>query len=641
MKPMITGKGYAGRVLRVDLSTGRVTSEPLDIGLARSVIGGWGYNAKLALDETRPHADAYASDSLIVIGAGVLGGTLAPCADKSFATYKCPATGVIGAAVGSTRLSSMLKWAGYDHLVITGRADNPVFLKIADDDVELCDADFIWGKDIYQATDELSRRLGGKFVIACTGPAGENGVNISLVLIDKCATLGRTLGGVFGAKNLKAIAVYGSRGLRVADRKGFMSIVDKLTENHRQDPLRDNWTRLGLHFILPVWAKAGHFIRNNGAEVYPENEVMERFGAHLYEQMKRRTLACTSCMAGDKAVVELREGEHAGQCTSVSLGLISVLAFGMKCGAEGLDQAMANLDMANRYGIDAMGFSALVDWAMELYNRGIITASDTGGLPLIPGYQTTKVLLEQVMRREGLGEILAGGWLEAIRRIGRGSEKYAIHIKGGDPDFDPRITLGVETLGQATNPRGAHDMPAGGLTVALGRGPEFFAKMARRMGFTGEAIQRVALEPGGENLGRYLAHYENWCTVLNCLGLCFRLQSSRLYDASTCAQLYTAATGLETTPEELVESADRAFNIYKFANVREGFDRRQDRFPEKWLTQPIKFGDKELRLSDYFKTKAVTPQDVEKLLDSYYEERGWDIARGVPTRAKLDKLGLR
>lgn len=636
---MEKGIGFAGNILYVDLGSGKVWKEPLNVTDARSVVGGWGMNALLAYRHLRPGIDPYSPESPIVFGAGVLGGTLAPCADKVFATYRCPATGTVGTAVGSTRLSAMMKWAGYDHVIVSGKAEKPVYLKIADDDVEICDAASLWGLDIAEATDALNRRNGGQAVVVCIGPAGENLVNIAMALINKCSTLGRTLGGVMGSKNLKAVVVHGTKGLKVAHDRRFMQTVDELTEKHRADPLRENWSRLGLFHIVPVWARAGHFIHKSGSEVYPRDAMLERFGPQIYEPRKRGTIACTSCMAGDKSVVSV-EGNDSSCQSSFSLAMMAVLAFGVRCGIDNLDQALYCLDLANRYGVDALGFANLYDWAVDLSTRGIISREDTGGLDLRYGFETTVRVLEQVKRREGFGHILAQGWLGAIKAVGRDSERHAIHIKGGDPDFDPRVTFGVETLGQATNPRAAHDMPVGGLMIALGREPDFFAKIARRIGIPEEAMRRTALEPPGDNLGRFLVHYENWCTVLNSLGICFRMQSSRLYSAESCAELYSSATGYETSVKELMAAAERAFNVYKAANVREGFDRTDDRFPEKWTKEPLRFGDEEMRIMDYFKTRYISPEDFEQILDSYYDEHGWDLRRGIPTKGKLTALGL-
>ncbi len=635
--------GYAGRILRVDLTTGTVEAEELDTALARKFIGGWGLNAKLTYDYTKPGTDPYSPQNPIVMGAGVLVGTLCPSTPKSFITSKCPSAGTVTTAVGSMNLGACLKWAGYDHVVMTGKAERPVYLKIVDDDVEIRDASDLWGKDLVEATDELRKRHGGTCSILCIGPAGENLIRIAIALINKVSTIGRTLGGNMGSKNLKAIVVDGTRGIQVADAKGFMEVVESLNERFMKDPLRENWTKLGLFFVQPVWASAGHIATKNRRElISPEaaDELVKRFGPDEFLKIKSRTLSCVSCMSADKAALEVKDGPFAGHVTALSTPMELSAGYGL--GLPDMNWSAEYCDLFNRYGVDFMTFHSLFDWAVDLYENGVIGKEDTGGIELRRGmgFDAMVELLKMAVNREGFGDILSQGWLGAIERIGKGSERYAIHIKGTEPDFDARTSFGVEAFGQVTNPRGGHDMPVGGLTVAVGREPDFFKKIAVKQGFPPEAVERVFVPPGFD-LGRMQVHYEHWAEVLNCLGICFRMQSSRLHTIDTCAQLYSAATGIETTPAELTRAAERAFNIYKALNAREGFSRKDDKFPERWVSEPFKKGVEEIWLSDYFKSRTLNREDVEKTLDAYYEERGWNVESGIPTRWKLEELGMK
>lgn len=632
--------GYAGQILKVDLTTGKVQREPLDIALAEAFIGGWGLNAKLAFDLIKPNTDALSSEMPLIFGAGVLNGTLAPSAPKSFLTTKCPASGTISTAVGSGYFGSMLKWAGYDHLVITGRAEQPVYITIQDDEVKINDARHLWGKDIIEATDELHSQYGFNSSIACIGPAGERGVRIGLMLIDKCATLGRSNAANLGSKNLKAIVVHGTKGVAVCHRDRFKTIIDGLRDEALKDPLRDKWIQLGLYLVFDTWAKAGYFIHLNQTQIYPEKEAIEQYGVERFLRLQHSSISCPSCLVPDKFQLEIKTGEFAGLRMATSTANTMALSFGIKNDVGGLEPAVKLLDMANRLGIDCLTFSAVLDFCVDLYEKSIINKADTEGVELKRGFETTARLLEMTAKVEGFGKVLGMGWLGVIQRLGRGAEKYAYHIKGTEPDFDARVSLGVEALGAVTNPRGAHDMPVGGLTIAKGRNPDFFKKVMARRGFTDKDIERIIVAPGFD-LGRLLAHYENWATVLNCLGICFRMQSSRLYDLPTCADIYSAATGIDKKPEELLKAAERAYNIYRAANAREGFGRKDDRFPKRWL-EPLKHPDKEKEtvLKDYFGVALVSAQDVEVMLDRYYQEKGWDMKTGVPSRSKLMELGL-
>jgi aldehyde:ferredoxin oxidoreductase len=536
-----------------------------------------------------------------------------------------------------------MKWAGYDHVIITGKAEKPVYLKIVDDDVEICDAADLWGKDLSDATDILRERHGGTCSITCIGPAGEKMLKIAIALINKVVTMGRSLGGNMGSKNLKAIVIDGTKGLKVADPKKFMELSGALNEKFMNDPLRENWTKLNLFFIQPVWANAGHISNHNQRDLVSgeeQDDMLKRFGAEAFAKTRLRSLSCTACGSGDKAVVEVKEGPFAGSIAELSTPLL--LSFCYQLGMNDINEAVKYCDLVNRYGLDFLTFHTVLDWAVDLYENEVIGKEDTGGIELKygMGFDAMVNLLELTIQQEGFGKILGCGWLEAIERIGKGSEKYAIQIKGTEPDFDPRASFGVEAFGQVTNPRGGHDMPVGGLTVAVGRPPEFFKKIAKKQGYPPEAMERIFVPPGFD-LGRLQVHYEHWAEVLNSLGICFRMQCSSLYNVDIGSQIYTAATGIEMTPAELVRSGERAFNIYKALNVREGFSRKDDKFPERWIKEPLKKKGKEIPITDYFKSKNLTPEDFEKILDNYYEERGWDIESGIPTRAKLEELGMK
>jgi aldehyde:ferredoxin oxidoreductase len=216
------------------------------------------------------------------------------------------------------------------------------------------------------------------------------------------------------------------------------------------DPLREQWTKLALHFVVPLWLKAGHlFMWDHGQATMPEKEGMEIFGPDKYVEIRKSTLACVACRSGDKAVFELKSGKYAGLVTPFSCPV--VMGYSLKLGIEDINELAKLLEMENRYGIDSCSFSGLVDWATDLYERGIITKEDTGGLELKQGdFETILKLLELTAKREGFGDILADGWLGAIKRIGRDSGKHAIIMKGVDPDFDARVSFGVETFGAST-----------------------------------------------------------------------------------------------------------------------------------------------------------------------------------------------
>lgn len=635
---MKTG-GYAGNILLIDLTTGKVKREPLENESASKYIGGWGMNARLAYDLIKPGMDAYTPEMPLIFGAGLLTGTLSPGSSKSFFTTKDAASGTVVTAVGSLAFGTRLKWAGYDHLIITGKRESPVYLKIIDDDIELCDADDLWGCDVIETTKKLKSRYGGSSSVACIGPAGENLVKIAILLNDYCSTLGRSFAANLGFRKLKAIVINGTKGIRVADRKRFMKTVDEMTEKAMQDPLREKWTHQGVYSLFHLWASAGYFTCKNASEVYPENDAFEIYGPQHFDRVKKRVIGCPSCITPDKFLLQFGNGEFQGLEMMFSTPMVPAHSFGIRNELSNFDRACWMFYQANRLGLDGMTLSSLIGFVTDLYQRGVITKSDTDGLELKLGFETTKKLLEMTAAREGFGAILAEGFGGVIKRFGHGEEAY--QIKGTEPDFDARGSFGVEAFGSVVNPRGAHDMPVGGLTVAKGRKPDFFQKVASKIGYVPEDAMRRIFTEDGFDLGRFTAHYENWATMLNCLGICFRMQNSALYNNRIAAELYSAATGIEKNPQELLKDAERTYNLYKMLNVREGFSRKDDRFPDHWF-EPLKRPDKgeNLILTDYFGGKCLTREEVERMLDAYYEEKGWDIEKGIPTREKLIELGI-
>jgi aldehyde:ferredoxin oxidoreductase len=562
---------------------------------------------------------------------------LCPGTPKVFALYK-NADSAITSGSGGGSLGSMLKWAGYDGVVITGKASKPVYLKIIDDEVEICDAAGVWGKGIIDTHEELRRRHGEGCSTLCIGPAGENLVKIAIALIDACPHLGRGMGTIMGSKNLKALVVYGTKGVKVADLDRFMKSVDSLVDRGMKDRLRESWVKLGLNFVQDAWLTAGHKLWKHQSETVPTEEVKRVYGPEEYTKVKKYSISCPSCLACDKAVIELKEGEYAGLILPLSSPILDLAA---SFGIYDVNKSAKMQWTFNQYGIDMINWLGEFDWAVDLYERGILTKEDTGGLELRFGdFDVIVKLIEMTLNREGFGDILSEGQLGAIKRIGRGSEKYAVHIKGCYPDFDGRVSLGVEVFGSAVSPRPSYDMPISGLTVAKGRKPDFFKKVAPMMGYPPEVVERV-VTPEGWDLGRFQAHYEDWGMVFNSIGVCFRMQNSVIYNnPPLLAELYSAATGKEMAPSQIVKAGERIYNLWRAVNAREGFSRKDDKFPEKWFQEPIKHGDKQAVLRDYFGVGPVSQDDVERMLDAFYDEKGWEVSTGIPTLQKLRELGL-
>ena len=447
------------------------------------------------------------------------------------------------------------------------------------------------------------------------GQAGENLVKISIASVDKAGTLGRGgLPAVMGSKNLKAIVVQqGSREINIAHRLALQKLVNNLHERML------NWP--GRSFIV-----------DNGLIPAPPDMT------ELYHRT-RKPLACPSCPLADKQVVMLSEGPYAGLQTYMTH--LIVFRFDAKSSAEAYEQSIKYSDTLNRYGVGLLNFTHLLSAMVELYQKGVLNKEDTGGLELKNDLETALRLAQMTVHREGLGEVMAEGLAVAAQRLGAAAEEHIVHIKGQSIvlDADPRLNgLGTMEFAQITSPRGAHIAAGGSPSSQPGRPLSDFVRHGERMGIPEEALTRV-VGTNSFNPGRYCRYSEDWYSLFNCLSLCNRAQVNRFYHVKTIAELYSAVTGINMTPVQLMKASERAWTIGKLLNVREGFDRKEDKAPEAWFKTLVQEG-KEYRCTDYFGTSILTREDVEGFLDDYYDERGYDKESSLPTRQKLKELGL-
>jgi aldehyde:ferredoxin oxidoreductase len=612
--------GFAGTVLVVDLSRGVITKEPLDPGLARDFIGGLGLTVKLAYDNLEPGTDALAPENPIVLGAGALVGTDLPASSRLFSITKLPTSGTIGwSGAGGVTFACMMKNAGYDQIVIKGRADRPVYLEIIDDQVTLRDASPLWGLGVSATCEALWKNYERPAGVVAIGQGGENGVKFSMAYVDRIATLGRGgFGAVMGAKNLKAIVARGSRGVSVADRKGYKTLRKSIFERMRAYPHLKEWQEMGLINSFP----------------FVEKET--------YLHIKKRRVACVSCPIGCKDVVEIRDGDLKGQvvCSSSAINLFTPIIYGMKDYREAI-KLIADLD---EYGLDMFEFMGLMVFAKALVEDGLISRDRAEPKIVVESIASMEVWAAKIARREGLGDVLADGFPGVIEAFGEKAEALApALVKGMHPYAGPGAALpwhlfGTMELGQVLDPRGPHVGSSGSPTYFARRPLEVFPKHLDRMGVPEDEIARLLPqgdegEIAGLSVGGLLRHSHRWFAILGSLGVCARAQINRFYSASFCAEAYEAVTGIETPVSALRERADRAWTLLRLANLREGFQReREEVLPRKW------FGDRGFQ--DYVSEKPLTVEESEQMIDDYYREWDWDPKTGVPTQQALDRLGL-
>jgi len=618
----------------------------VDEQVDRDLIGGCGVGWMLAAEHLPPQADPLSPENLIIINPGILVGTLTPGTPKTSMITKYPTFAsddgryYIGASTGGGRYFGIgLNRAQCHHLVISGKAPSPVYLRIRDEKVELIDADDLWGRGIEEVSNELVKRDGAETGALVIGTAGENLVRNSLTIIDKTDSLGRGgLGAVMGSKNLKAIAVNGSGDVEVADIEAFYTVYQDLKKRILQWPKREHWIKLGLaagwdtfkHTQYPgIWSKA---------------EWDELYGEKTRLETVEEVIPCNSCMLSCRIKWKIKGGEFDGEVGYGSPFSKSATS-GMLLGERDFRKMIHLVADANSVsGMDFYTTTRIIDFVTKLYEIGRLCKEDTGGLELHRDYDTYYKLYQMMIRREGFGEILSDGWLRLKKEFGIDPQEYwyAGICKGMDFIYDARPSnLHPLMMSFFTRPRPHH----GGShtrTNSRNKTMEEIREQVEAWGLATEVVDRIFTEAnytGKFNVGRYTKHMEDMMRVKNSIGLCAIYAYQGLILGNDIARMYNAATGENVSAGELIQRGERISNLAKIVNVREGFDRKDDKVPELWF-RPMDTPEGRIEMKDYFNTKSITKEDAEKLLDDYYDERNWDIHNGTPTIEKLTELRL-
>jgi aldehyde:ferredoxin oxidoreductase len=637
--------GYVGKILYVDLTSGKVETQQLDENVIKEFLGGWGINYRLEYDLLKPGTDPLSPENPIVIGVGPLCGTLAPGSGKVMATMKLPICAskheekyIVGTAVsGSNIFAAMMKSAGYDHVVITGRAKKPSYLKIVDDDVEICDASDLWGKrDVDETSDELANRYRGKTGKAGTwviGKAGENLLMASLGFVDGVHTMGRWGGAaVLGSKNLKAVVVLGTKGVKIADPKRFMALVNRRRKQIMSHP----------RFGLPV---SNLFMETSSAYGIPL--VKSPYSGNVFENTKYESYACSSCLEPCKQAHEIKEGRFAG--TTMKDPLL-VIYEDEKIGRLKLpnhEEAMKLVSLLHRHGMCMFTGGRMLHFVTRLYERGLISIQDTGGLELRTGDIDSYIqLLEKWVNREDIGDYMAQGWFALSERVGVNAatdfEDGVPIVRGNDVLHDVRWGQYGPAwfLGQVVRPKPLqiHQrtlLPVGeDIQQSLS---EVRAELVERIGLSEEEAGRI-VTANDLNVGALAKHMDDATTVFTSLGSCVIARG----DMTWFAEIYSAATGFNITPEELRSKGETIRTIEALVNVREGIMGEDYEPPTLWLEhteKPIQVDKGDFYAVDWF-GRRITRDEMYNWVRDYYSERGWDVEKRIPTREKLRELRL-
>ena len=604
--------GYAGRILYIDVTTGKTHVAPLNEDYAKKYIGGIGLGIRLWLDNSEPGVDPFSPENALVLVVGPIAGTMWPTAGNGHAfVAKSPQSYGVGEAKAHGSFGTELKRAGYDAVIFKGKAEKAVYVWIDDDSVQLLDASHLMGKSPAETEDTVREELGDYYVrVAAIGPAGEKLVRMACIINDKTRAAGRTgLGAVMGSKNIKAIAVRGTRDITVAKPDEFMEFVKEFHERMK-GPATQKYRTLGTpENVLVHNSLACMPTRNYNNSSFEGAEKVS--GEILNERFVAKVIGCSSCAMRCEHMCVVGEGPYKGTMTRMEYE--TLWALGPYCGIDRLDAIIKGMELCNYYGMDAISAGVIVGFAMDCYENGILTEKDLEGIDARFGNREALIqLIEKMGKRQGIGDILAEGVKVAGEKIGKEAEKLAQHIKGVEvTGYDLRC-LKTAALGFAVSFRGADHNRHGAYAFDV-KGK----------------VNRLKAEKGR---GKLVKDMEDVYTLIDSFVVCKFSRGTYYKELDDMAKLYTLVTGYEMTPAELKKAGERINNVARLFNIREGLNRKDDTLPWKVMNVPI---------TDEGPSKGayVTQEELDLLLDDYYEVRGW-TKEGVPTKEKLKELDM-
>jgi aldehyde:ferredoxin oxidoreductase len=599
-------KGYGGTITYVDLSSGRVWDESLEQGFARQYLGGNGFGVRELFDRVPRGADPLGPENAFIIAAGPLNGTLAHGSGRAGIITKSPLTGYFMDSYFGGEFGSCLKQSGRDMIVIVGRSPTPMVLFCDDEAARLVPADDLWGMNTSDTQDRLADRFGKGISTLCCGPAGESLVPIACSIGDRRAAGRGGTGAVMGSKNLKAVSVRGTRDIQVADIRGLLKFHDEMREKFLGLKALVN---IGTPFLVnTINAIGGLGTHNWQEETWDRAEKIS--GDRLLESHFVRNWSCFACnMGGCTRVVQtLRQPPVITEGPEYE----TLFALGSNCGVDDLDMIIQADRLCDDYGIDTISFGGAVGFLMECSQRGIVTKKDTGGVDFTFGRGDTVVRCAHLAaKREGIGGLIAQGVKAMAEKIGQGSDRFACHIRGLEPPGHSSRALKSMGIGYAVSPRGGshHDTRPG---------PEY--KLEREERLTTQGKVAIAYDTA------------NWTAIGDSMIVCHFCEG--VYGAvlgQTHADLINMTVGWDLSLEELTEIACRIHTLERSFNCREGLRRKDDRLPHRFMHEEIPSGT-----SKGLRTK---PEELEQMLDEYYELRGWN-SEGIPRRETLGRLAL-
>jgi len=617
----ITG-GLAGRILRVDLTSGIISTEDTQ-KYAKRFIGGRAINSYILLDEMSPETKWSDPENMLIFGVGCLVGTLAPGACRVSVDTKNVFNNGKGSANFGGDFGPELKYAGFDHVVITGKAESPVYLWIYDGKAELRDAGSVWGRTTYETAEVLQRELDdNRIKVASIGPAGEKLVRGSCIIAD-CAKAagGSGVGCVMGDKKLKALAVRGHGSIKVAEPERFLAAVDKALRKIKNSPTASSWRKGIIESFYQPESKGWDFsviVRNGQDEYWPMERRRKLVGRSTgVPRYRKKLTACFSCPIGGMPFFEINDGKYQG--TKGTGYWVNSAWYSERMDVDNPEASIKFHLLANQLGLDGDMASVVLSWAFECYEKGLLTKAQTDGLELKWGNDDAMLsMVEKLAYREGIGDLLANGVKEASRRLGKGSERFAIHMKGQDSADPYRIRKGWG-FGLSTSPVAGRHL-RGAVSTPEASGPK-----------------DLAFSPTDyENIPEAVFWQAQVKEIEDMTGICVYMGSllgAHALDPSDYAELISSAMGIDITVKELMLAGRRSYNLEKaFNTIHAKFTRNDDYPPERYMEEPVKSGP--------YAGHKCDKDRWDEMLDRFYELHGWDKRTGLQTRRCLEEVGL-
>jgi len=618
------GYGYHGKILRVNLSMREVKVEELPENIWRMYLGGRGLGAYILMKELKPKIDPFSPENKLIFAVSVITGAPIPGVNRISVVSKSPLTNTYGEAEAGGFFAPELKFSGFEAIVIEGKSEKPTYLYIKDGNAELRDANHIWGKTVKETIEIIRGELEEPTArIACIGPAGEKLVRFANIMFDFRYAAGRGgLGAVMGSKNLKAIAVRGRLKPNFYNIKKLIEIMEWFNENWKKYPGSLSRHKYGTSEVVLPLNRDGTLPTLNfkGGSFEKAEEIS---GERINSTILIGREGCFACPITCKLVVKAR-GKYETDPAYGGPEYETIASFGSLCGIDDINAIAYANQICNAYGLDTISAGVTIAYAMECFENGLINEEDTDGIKLKFGNSESMIkMLMKIANREGFGNLLAEGVKIASEKI-KGSEKFAMHVKGKEtPMHEPRGKVGVGLM-YAISPHGADHMQFAHDPVY-----ERESNILKSIGIT-NPVNRLDLGPEKIKIAYYSML---WWGLLDCLGICkftFIPHSAGVLTPNHLVEIVNAVTGWNVSLWELMKCSERALNLMRCFNIREGLTSEEDTLPKRFFEE-MEFGAR--------KGAKINEEDFRRAVKLFYEMAGWN-EDGIPRRAKLYELGI-